>query len=81
MMVDAVRSLTLGPAAERLFEHPPSRYVTRSLGRTVVLVVGFSALSAVLVRRRRSSVTLAEYMGGTNPPAERCMTRGFVGGR
>ena len=50
-MVDAVRSLTQGRAAEQLLGHSSSYYVTRSLLWSVVLVAVFAPLAVARYRR------------------------------
>jgi hypothetical protein len=37
-MVDAVRSLTLGPHAQALLGHPTSYFISRSLAWTVAII-------------------------------------------
>ncbi len=50
-MVDAVRALTLGPAAEGLLGHSAGWFVVRSLLWSAVLVVVFGALAVARYRR------------------------------
>jgi len=50
-MVDAVRALTQGPAAEAVLGHPASYYVTRSLLWTVAIVAVFAPLAVARYRR------------------------------
>lgn len=50
-MVDAVRTLTQGPAAEALLGHSAGYYVTRSLLWTVVIIVVFAPLAVARYRR------------------------------
>jgi hypothetical protein len=49
-MVDAVRSLTQGPAAEALLGHPASYFVGRSLLWTVAIGI-FAPLAVARYRR------------------------------
>ena len=51
-MINSVRLLTGGPAAQQLLGHPLSYYLVRSLLWTVGLVVVFAPLA---VRKLRSS--------------------------
>jgi len=44
-MVDAVRALTQGSAAEAVLGHPASYYVTRSLLWTAAIVAVFAPLA------------------------------------
>ena len=50
-MVNAVRTLTQGRAAEVVLGHPASYYVTRSLLWSVVLVAVFAPLAVARFRR------------------------------
>lgn len=50
-MVDAVRALTKGPAAEAVLGHQASYYVTRSLLWTVAIVAVFAPLAVARYRR------------------------------
>ena len=50
-MVDAVRSLTLGPDAEALLAHPASYFVTRALLWTLAIVVVFLPVAIAKYRR------------------------------
>jgi len=50
-MVDAVRALTQGPAAEAVLGHQASYYVTRSLLWTVAIVAIFAPLAVARYRR------------------------------
>jgi ABC-2 type transport system permease protein len=50
-MVDAVRALTQGPAAEALLGHTASYYVTRSVLWTAAIVVVFAPLAVARYRR------------------------------
>lgn len=50
-MVDAVRALTQGPAAEAVLGHPASYYVTRSLLWAAAIVVVFAPLAVARYRR------------------------------
>jgi ABC-2 type transport system permease protein len=50
-MVDAVRSLTQGEAAEALLGHPANYYVGRSLLWTVAIVAVFAPLAVARYRR------------------------------
>lgn len=51
VMVNAVRALTQGPAAERLLGHPSSYYVGRSLIWSVVLVAVFAPMAVAKFRK------------------------------
>src|SRR5207248_11521722 len=50
-MVDAVRALSQGPAAETLIGHPPGYLVARALLWSLGLVVVFAPLAALRYRR------------------------------
>jgi ABC-2 type transport system permease protein len=50
-MVDAVRSLTLGPDAEALLGHPASYFVTRALLWTLAIVAVFLPVAVAKYRR------------------------------
>jgi ABC-2 type transport system permease protein len=50
-MVNAVRALTQGPAAEALLGHPASYFVGRSLLWTVAIVAIFAPLAVARYRR------------------------------
>jgi ABC-2 type transport system permease protein len=50
-MVNAVRTLTQGPAAEALLGHPGSYFVGRSLLWTVAIVAIFALLAVARYRR------------------------------
>jgi hypothetical protein len=50
-MVDAVRSLTLGPHAQALLGHPSSYFVVRSLLWTAVILVVALPLAVAKYRR------------------------------
>jgi ABC-type multidrug transport system permease subunit len=50
-MVDAVRSLTLGPAGPALLGHPASYFVTRALLWSVALVAAFAPVAIAKYRR------------------------------
>jgi ABC transporter DrrB family efflux protein len=50
-MVDAVRSLTLGPAGPALLGHPSSYFVTRALLWSVALVAAFAPVAVAKYRR------------------------------
>jgi len=50
-MVDAVRALTLGPAAETLFGHPASYFVTRALVWALAVIVVSAPLAVARYRR------------------------------
>jgi ABC transporter DrrB family efflux protein len=50
-MVDAVRGLTLGPAAETILGHPTAYFVTRSLLWAVGIVALFAPLAVARYRR------------------------------
>ena len=50
-MVDAVRSLTLGPHADALLGHPTSYFVTRALLWTVAIIAVFLPLAVAKYRR------------------------------
>jgi ABC transporter DrrB family efflux protein len=50
-MVDAVRSLTLGPAAEPLLGHPAEYFVTRSLLWSAAIVLVFAPIAIAKYRR------------------------------
>lgn len=51
LMVDAVRSLTLGPSADRMLAHATEWYVTRSLAWAVAIVAVFAPLAVARFRR------------------------------
>jgi ABC transporter DrrB family efflux protein len=51
LMVDAVRALTQGEAAQAVLGHPASYYVTRSLLWSLVLVLVFAPLAVARFRR------------------------------
>jgi ABC-2 type transport system permease protein len=51
LMVDAVRSLTLGAAADRLLDHATGWYVTRSLAWGAAIVAIFAPLAVARFRR------------------------------
>ena len=50
-MVDAVRALTQGPAAEAVLGHPASYYITLSLLWTAAIVAVFAPLAVARYRR------------------------------
>jgi ABC-2 type transport system permease protein len=50
-MVDAVRALTQGPAAEALLGHPAGYFVTRALLWTALLIAAFAPLAVARFRR------------------------------
>src|SRR5919109_788235 len=52
VMVDAVRTLTQGPAAEALLGHSAGYFVTRSLLWSIALVAGFAPLAGGRFPRR-----------------------------
>jgi ABC-2 type transport system permease protein len=51
VMVDAVRTLTQGPAAEALLGHTASFYVTRSLAWSAAILATFVPLAVARYRR------------------------------
>jgi ABC-2 type transport system permease protein len=51
VMVNAVRTLSQGPAAESLLGHPAAYFVTRSLLWSVALVAIFAPLAVAKYRR------------------------------
>lgn len=52
VMVNAVRSLTGGPAAQAVMNHATAYYVEVSLVWTAAIVVGFGSLAANRFARR-----------------------------
>ncbi|MFL6183524.1 MAG: ABC transporter permease, partial [Actinomycetes bacterium] len=51
VMVDAIRVLTQGPAAEAMLGHGAGFYVTRSLAWTVAILAVFVPLATARYRR------------------------------
>jgi len=51
MMVDAVRTLTEGPAAEAALGHPAGYFVVRSLLWTAAMIAVFAPLAVARFRR------------------------------